>query len=544
MLQNYFFLNRLIIEANKLITGSKIIEIFSQEKGTLVTECKSSDKNYFLELSSMPGNSYLTIKKNYSRARKNTINFFEDVIGEKIESLQIANDDRVIRIKLERSEIYFAIRGKYTNVFCLTKDNRFIPFKTFEENIVSEIKKEFEQKTFKSDWNRIDFSNEPSEISPDELRNKYPILGKDIIKELNARSKFSDQKIDFMRLESILEEIRDSNPCIFIDENNQEINLGFENFKSFPSTEKKIFNDVFEAQNYHLSKQFYFKAKEEKIRIIRKHVERELKKAADKINNLNSLITKGSKEAEYNKFGNLLLANLNSMKTGMVSISVDDIFSNGGKIKIKLNPKLSPQKNVEYYFEKSRSEKAAFAKAGELILKAENDFKFLKKIKESLNDFTSIKDLEILMKKLKIKPANEKETKEDVSSKFKHYIIDGRYNVYVGKDSKNNDLLTTRFAKQNDFWFHARGASGSHVVLRVENSKEPIPKNILKKTAALAAYHSKAKTSGMVPVAYTFKKYVVKKKDMPPGTVHLLREDVFIVKPEIPEGCEYISSND
>ena len=141
---------------------------------------------------------------------------------------------------------------------------------------------------------------------------------------------------------------------------------------------------------------------------------------------------------------------------------------------------------------------------------------------------------------MKIKDKDDVESKDDIKSKFKHYLIDNKYNVFVGKDSKNNDLLTTRFAKQNDFWFHARSVSGSHVVLRVENTKEAIPKNILKNVAALAAYHSKAKTAGTVPVAYTLKKYVIKKKGYPIGTVHLLKEDVLLVKPEIPKGCEFV----
>ncbi len=141
---------------------------------------------------------------------------------------------------------------------------------------------------------------------------------------------------------------------------------------------------------------------------------------------------------------------------------------------------------------------------------------------------------------MKIKDKDYVESKDDIKLKFKRYIIDDKYNVYVGKDSKNNDLLTTRFAKQNDFWFHARSVSGSHVVLRVENTKEVIPKSVLKKVAALAAYHSKAKTAGVVPVAYTYKKYVIKKKGYPVGTVHLLREDVLLVKPEIPKNCEFV----
>ncbi|MCZ7613012.1 MAG: NFACT RNA binding domain-containing protein [Ignavibacteriaceae bacterium] len=148
------------------------------------------------------------------------------------------------------------------------------------------------------------------------------------------------------------------------------------------------------------------------------------------------------------------------------------------------------------------------------------------------------------MKKLRIKSVQEKEAKDDLSLRFKHYVIEGKYDLYVGKDSKNNDLLTTKFAKQNDYWFHARGASGSHAVLRIHNTKEPVPKSVLKKSASIAAFHSKAKTAGIVPVAFTFKKYVVKKKGDPVGTVHLLREDVLLVKPEIPAGCEYVSSQD
>ena len=136
----------------------------------------------------------------------------------------------------------------------------------------------------------------------------------------------------------------------------------------------------------------------------------------------------------------------------------------------------------------------------------------------------------------------EKQNQNDeVEIKFKHYLIEKKYHVFVGKDSVNNDLLTIRFAKQNDFWFHARSVSGSHVVLRIENTKEVVPKNILKKAASLAAYHSKAKTAGVVPVSYTFKKYVIKRKGQPTGQVSLLRENVLLVKPEIPVDTEYLT---
>ena len=154
-----------------------------------------------------------------------------------------------------------------------------------------------------------------------------------------------------------------------------------------------------------------------------------------------------------------------------------------------------------------------------------------------------LEEIKNIMKELNIKSGEKRDLPDDIRTKFKHYIIDNKYDVYVGRDSANNDLLTMKFAKQNDYWFHARGASGSHVVLRVENTKEPVPKNILKAAASIAAFHSKAKTSGLAPVSYTFKKYVTKKKGMEPGKVALLREDVLLVKPGIPSNCEYVSND-
>ena len=540
MIQNYFFLNRLVLEANEILRDAVIQEIFSQEKGTLVIYCEKSNENIFIETSVIPGNSYFTIKNKYTRAKKNTINFFDEAVKQQINSFEIANDDRIIKIKLQPSEIYFAIRGKYTNVYYLDKNQHFYSFKLSEEETLKQTMNEFSNKEFISHWNSLNVDKESNGNYIDRIKRKYPIIGNDIIGEFKVRSTDGSDQQYVNLLSDVLEEIRNSNPCVFIDNDINEIKLGFEHFKSISFTEKKLFSSVFEAQNYLLSKEHYLKARIFRLKLIRNHLERELNKVTSKIQNLQGVIEKGSKVNEYNKIGKLLLANLSAIKIGMNTIHLDDVFNKGEKIEIRLNAKLSPQKNVDYYFDKSKSERFAFAKTQELFKKAKQEFVFLKNTKESLNDIESIKELDELVKKLKIKPTHEKETKEDLGSKFKRYLIENKYKIFVGKDSKNNDLLTTKFAKQNDYWFHARGASGSHVVLRVENTKEIIPKNILKKAASLAAYHSKAKTSGTAPVSYTFKKYVVKKKGDPVGTVHLLSEDVLLVKPEIPSGCEYI----
>ena len=106
---------------------------------------------------------------------------------------------------------------------------------------------------------------------------------------------------------------------------------------------------------------------------------------------------------------------------------------------------------------------------------------------------------------------------------------------------QSNDYLSIKFANQNDYWFHARGLPGSHVVLRVENTKEGIPKDIIKKAASLAAFYSKAKTASAAPVSYTFAKFVHKKKGMETGKVLLQKENTLLVKPGIPKNCVLVN---
>ncbi len=537
MIRNYFYLNRYVIEIDALIAGSKIIQVFSQEKGKLVISCTKNEKEYNLEFSAIPGQSYLNLREKYSRAKKNTIDFYNSSIGNKIKSIKIADDDRIVKIECSYVDFYFAVRGKFTNVFYMREDENFEAFKNLDEVELSEIKNEFLGKTFTNKYNFPDLSLPSAKNYLENVKKNYPVIGGEIIKEVKSREN-NDEKHD-SELEKVINEVMTTHPALFVDEYLNDVNIAFDSFISIPFSAKEIYDDLVSAQNLFISKKHYFEIKNNRIKLIERHLEKGLKKLSNKINGLQGVIERGSREEEYSKFGNLLLVNLHSIKAGMSEIEVEDIYKNK-KIKIKLNPKLPAKKNIDYWFDKSKAEKIGIEKSVQLLKKAKTDYENLKKIEGGLIKTDSLKELDSIIKELKIKSVAMKAEKEDIKEKFKHYIIDEKYHVFVGKDSKNNDLLTAKFAKQNDYWFHARSVSGSHVVLRVESTKETVPKNVLKKAAALAAYHSKAKTAGVVPVAYTFKKYVVKKKGDPIGTVHLLREDVLLVRPEIPKDCEFI----
>ena len=119
----------------------------------------------------------------------------------------------------------------------------------------------------------------------------------------------------------------------------------------------------------------------------------------------------------------------------------------------------------------------------------------------------------------------------------KHNIIEyrlpGDWTVLAGKTDTDNDYLSLKMANPNDYWFHVRGMPGSHVILRGKEGEEP-DKSVLKEAAAIAAYHSKAKTGGVTAVSCTMAKYVSKPRGAKTGTVTIKKESVLRVRPAIP----------
>ena len=127
-----------------------------------------------------------------------------------------------------------------------------------------------------------------------------------------------------------------------------------------------------------------------------------------------------------------------------------------------------------------------------------------------------------------------KNEKEEPTVPFRIFHVSGGFEVWAGKSSKNNDELTLQYAKPNDLWFHARGSSGSHVVLRIGTGSGEPSKKAKEQAAAIAAYYSKQRNAKYVPVAMTEKKYIRKPKGATPGTVVMDREKVIMVTPALP----------
>ncbi|MEO8450026.1 MAG: NFACT RNA binding domain-containing protein [Gemmatimonadota bacterium] len=124
-------------------------------------------------------------------------------------------------------------------------------------------------------------------------------------------------------------------------------------------------------------------------------------------------------------------------------------------------------------------------------------------------------------------------TQKPARLRLYEYALAGGWKVLAGRTEDDNEELSLKVARPNDWWFHVRGTSGSHVVLQGPEGEEP-GRRRLEQAAAVAAYHSKAREAGVVPVSSTRARHVTKPRGAKTGTVQIRKETVIKVRPGIP----------
>lgn len=532
MIKNFFTLNRHTVELNNILSGFSLIQAFTQEKDKLILNFVKGEVEKFVEISTDYLIPYFILKEKFNRAKKNTLDFFKNYFPADLISLQIAKTDRVIKFMFENFSLYFFIRGKLTNVILIDNERKILTFKKIpiENNILNLIDLKYSSSFNKP---KIDLTN--SVLSDDTLNKSFPYLGKEIIQELRRRINSSDKTAETI-LHEILEEIELTKPFVYQDEKGV-FKLSFFAASVVTNNQLTFFNTINDALMFLIIQQNK-NIKEIDKKEIKSKLAKKLEQLKNKQKKLEERIKAGNKFQKYQSIANILLMNKQKLSKGLTEIELEDI-ENNQIISVELNPKLTPQANIEYYYDKAKSEQKEFYKTRELLEYLNEEIISLQpKIEEiSVNHFEETQNE--FFESTKEKKQNVK-TNREKKYKFIEFKLYDKYTILVGRNSKNNDELTIKYAKQNDYWFHARNVSGSHVVLRWEKSFGEIQKVFLEKAASIAAFYSKAKTSKLVPVSYTQKKYVVKRKGMEPGKVVLLKENVLIIKPEIPKECKLI----
>lgn len=279
---------------------------------------------------------------------------------------------------------------------------------------------------------------------------------------------------------------------------------------------------------------------EEKVLIVaelRRDAVRRREKAAKALQHVERRSEEASKEPQIRHEAELLAAHLHRVKRGMLTIRLED-FDGTQSFDITLDPKLEPRENLERAFQRARR----LARGRKELLQQREEL--TRTIEAADYTLAHLEDArpESEWRTLAREYVREIEKEERPSGTPRQDDVPGRrftlaggWEVIVGRSAQENDELTHHFAAPRDLWFHARGSGGSHTVLRVASGKGDPPQSIIEQAAAIAAHYSKSRTSGIVPVAYTERRYVRRPRKAPAGTAVMEREKVLFVEPRIPE---------
>lgn len=259
------------------------------------------------------------------------------------------------------------------------------------------------------------------------------------------------------------------------------------------------------------------KSKELK-KIVKKNIEKLNRKLSNQANELNVALNR----EKFKVYADLISSNFYKIEKGADSVTVENFYDEMKEMIIPLDPTLDGPSNAAKYYKKYSKLKNAASFLTEQIEIGKSEISYLQSILLNI-DFAERPDeidelYEELEKEgyLKKKKKNNKKKKDSDKNYITVKTEDG-FDIYVGKNNRQNDYLTHKKAKKNDLWFHVKDAPGSHVILK--NDNRDFTNNSLLTAAKLAAKYSSLSKSQNIPVDYTFKMYVKRHPAKKPGLV-------------------------
>lgn len=231
--------------------------------------------------------------------------------------------------------------------------------------------------------------------------------------------------------------------------------------------------------------------------------------------------------------GDLLQANLYRIKKGESLITVENFYDeNGGELTISLNPAISPAQNAQRYYKEYNKAKTREHKLKEQIALAEEELLYVESVQDMLSRAECEQELSQIRSELTeqgyIKANKGRRMKDKPLPPLEYKSRDG-FVILVGRNNRQNDLLTLKTANKNDIWLHTKNIPGSHVIIC--SNGRAVPDSTLEEAARLAASHSKARESSQVPVDYTSVKNVSKPQGAKPGRVIYVNYKTVYVTP-------------
>ena len=554
-----------IVDELQNIQDYKVDKIYQPDKNTVILGLYGNYKNVSI-LACISSNNYrihltTNLVKNPTIAPNFCMLLRKHILGYKIKDIYTKSLERIVFIELENLEnpdkpiyktLVIELMGKHSNIILLDENRIIIDalrHTSVEENAqrdiyptsryyepISNKHNLLEINNFEEFFNLLKL-DEDSNIE-DSIVNTFNGIGlsnlKALTMDIKSKNEYTSQKnVAHIIYNSILEILNSKNLSI---KTTSQKNDSPNDYCLVSSCEKNSYSLNFAIDDFYFSKEnneIFKNFRNMLLNIILST----LKKYEKRLQNIDEKLEECKSMDKYKLYGELLTANLYRIPGyNTDSISLENYYNNNELIKIPLDKKYSPQYNAKRYYKKYSKLKNALEIVSTQKSETINEIKYIESTIYELETCKDISDVQEIYdeiseneifknsfsKKNIFKKKSSKKPKKMTTNKFVSFNplkfnIDG-YTIYVGRNNKENDYLTNKFANKNDIWFHTKEIHGSHVILKA-NPNEQVPENIIYEAAKLAANHSKAKSSSNIPVDYCLVQYVKKVPGNKPGLV-------------------------
>ncbi len=523
MQTNYYFLRHLSQQISQQVTGLYLAECFSQEKDELVLGFCSEGKQwkqpreFYIKAVLHPDFACLNFPNDFRRAGRNSVDLFKELIDLSVLSVRQFVNERAFALYFENDYVLlFKMYGNRSNIV-LFQGNEVLDL--FHNKLVADNNLDLD--TLDRD---LDQHFEAFEASNGDMYALFPTFGKEIAKYLKSQEQANEDLIQkWQRISDVIRQL--DSPRYFIK------TVNFQPVLSLIETGEEVVQEMenpIEASNalYYASMKINVFDKE--AATVVKTLQKQQQRTQTYIDKCYQQLSGLEDEVKHDEIANIIMANLHAIPERTEVIELYDFYRDR-PIKIRLKSDYTPQKNAENYYRKSKNERIEIQKLMENISVKEELLAELSGHIEAIEKVATLKELRKYLKANLLEPSQKEVL--TVQDLFKYVVYQG-WEILIGKNAKNNDLLTQRYARKEDLWLHARDVSGSHVIIRRQAGKKyPIP--VIEKAAALAAYHSKRRTDTLCPVIVTPKKYVRKTRDLLEGQVIIDKEEVIMIEPSL-----------
>ncbi len=564
-------------ELSSKLVGGKIDKIYQPEKDEIVLHIRNNKENFKLVISASASNPRVYLSNDYKKENPINAPMFcmllrKYIQGGSIVSVSQIDFERILKITVESLDelksktektLIVEIMGRHSNIILTHEENKIVDSIKRIPPSVSRVRQILPGMTYhlppaqdkfsplcsisKDDFKKIicNFDGNISKCLYSKFLGISPTISKEICFRCNINASddilnLNDFDLDklYTEFSNLVSNLKAKNysPCLVINPRTDKL-LDFSCIDLTMFSELKVIHDISISS---ILENFYTR-KDIKERInqrasdFKKSISIKLDRLYNKLKKQELELKESDNAQAYKIKGDLITSYIYMIEKGMNYIEVQNFYDpNYSKVKINLNPNLTPSENAQKYFKKYNKLKHAKKEISAQIEISLDEINYLENIILSIDNCDNIAELNDIKEELQKLgymrgKVNCKKEKNKLTTKPNEYISSDGFTIFVGKNNKQNDFLTLRLANNDDMWMHTKNIPGSHVIIKSEG--KDIPETTLFEGAMLAAFFSKSKMSSQVPVDYTLKKNVKKPNGSKPGMVIYETNNTMYVTP-------------